>query len=202
MDHSFYQTRRKNSTCPPSLYSFKKLNFISYMLDTILKYFIFSLHLPCANEQWTIFLTYIKHIPCLHGNLGNENSRIQKKSVTHTMHFRKKAIQPEKVNLFNYMSLLLEENALLLQHIPVHMLWEALQVSGNKQFPAHVPVKWVPLEWLMLESLVVVDSPAVQILYHVLCVSLWSAFENLELQQMIYQKILLHFHQLLNSSDF
>lgn len=147
----------KKVNLPPSLYSFKKLNFISYMLDKILKYLILSLHLPPANQE---------------GSLRNVNSRIQKMAVTHTMHLRIKAIQLEKVNLFNYMPLLLGENALLLQHVTVHVLWKALQVFGNKQFLllAHVPVKWVPLEWLTLESLVVVDSRAVQILDHVLCV--------------------------------
>ena len=128
----FIKKEKEKSACPPSLYSFKKLNFISYMLDTILKYLIFSLHLPSANEQCMTFLIQIKHIPCLSGILGNENSRIQKKSITHTTHLRIKAIQLEKVNLFNYMPLLLGENAVLLQHIPVHMLQESPQVFGNK----------------------------------------------------------------------
>lgn len=164
MDISFYPTRKKKSqSAPPSLHSLKKLNFIIYMLGTILKYLTFSLHLLSANEQHAAFLIKTEHTPRLSGSLGNKNSNIQKKSVIHTVYFRIKAIQLEEVNLFKPTPLFLGENTVLLKHFPVH-------IFENKKLLADVPVKWVPLEWLTLESLVVVDSPAVQILYLVLCV--------------------------------
>lgn len=117
----------------------------------------------------TAFLIYIKHVPCLGWRLEIKILTLIQKSITFTTFLRIKPSQIRKVDFFNCMPLLPGEQVLL-QHILVHMFWEALQVFGNKQFLGHTPVKWVPLEWLMLESLVVADSPAVQILCHVLCV--------------------------------
>lgn len=93
-------------------------------------------YLTSSNEEHMTFLIKTKqttNIAC-QWKFGKWKCKHPKKekSVTRIMHFRIKTIQLEKVNLFNYIPLVLGESTVLLKHFPAQVFENKLRYLWNE----------------------------------------------------------------------